>query len=400
MAVVIVVVLAVGWAALATWRPAALRASIRESARRAEWNQAEDLLSRLAWYRRDDREARNLCIEAALSSGDPAAAARFLGGVPDRAPDVVEARLAQGRLWLQAFRPREAEAAFRGCLRRDPGSDAARLALIAILAIQGRAREYEAEAWALHDRGAEPLKALRLLAQAEPAIPPDTLSRTSDLGSLLRRCLAADPLDPLTRIALARFEREGGRIDEALRLLEPFRGDAWAPSEARLELAACLLDDGEAERLDRFFSDLPGPLEGLSQYWMLRGEWAHLSGRPPEALTCFRTAVRLDPRDPEAHYRLGRALRAAGREHEAAAEMEVARKAQELKDLVSKIPDTTRDADVLAGAGRLCALIGRDREARAWLQLALEVNPGYTEARAALEDLRRPTVNTSNASTR
>jgi tetratricopeptide (TPR) repeat protein len=320
--------------------------------------------------------------------------------VPDRAPDVVEARLAQGRLWLQAFHPREAEATFRGCLRRDPGSDAARLALIAILAIQGRAREYEAEAWALYDHGAEPLKALRLLAQAEPAIPPDTLSRTGDRGTILRRCFAADPLDPHTRIALARFERGDGRIDEALRLLDPFPGETKAPSEARLEFVACLLDAGEVERLDRFFSDSAGPLEGFSRYWLLRGEWARLAGRASEALTCFRTAVDLDPRDPEAHYRLGRSLRAAGSEREGVAEMEVARKAQELKDVVAEIPDWTRDTALLTRAGQICAEIGRNREARAWLGLALRVDPGCTEARAALTELERPAVNSSSASSR
>src|SRR5262249_4972110 len=154
------------------------------------------------------------------------------------------------------------------------------------------------------------------------------------------------------------------------------------------------------ECLDRFFADAPGPLEHLSRYWLLRGEWAQLCRRSPEALSCFRTAVGLDPRSPEVRYRLGRALRAAGLETEAAAEMEISRRAQELKDIVAQIPDTTRNPALLARAGRLCALIGRDREARGWLALALRVDPAHTEARAALEGLNRPTVDKSNPSAR
>ena len=132
---------------------------------------------------------------------DPTAAAALLARVPASSPDAVEARLSQGRLLMQAFRPREAEAAFRDCLRLDPGSDAARLALIAILAVQNRSRDYKAEAWRLVDRGDEPIKALRLLAQSAPSIPPDTFTRAADIDDVLRRCLAADAEDVQTRLA-------------------------------------------------------------------------------------------------------------------------------------------------------------------------------------------------------
>ena len=73
-----------------------------------------------------------------------------------------------------------------------------RQALIAILAVQHRSRDYEAEAWALFDRGGEPIKALRLLAEAAPTIPPDTFARTADLGDVLRRAW------PPTRMTRAR----------------------------------------------------------------------------------------------------------------------------------------------------------------------------------------------------
>ena len=241
------------------------------------------LLDRLSWYKPDDRNVLHLQVQAALGRGEPAVAARLLARVPSSAPDAVEARLAQGRLLMEAFLPREAEAAFRDCLRLDPEADAARLALIAILAVQRRSRDYEAEAWALFDRGGEPLKALRLLAQAGPAIPPDTFTRSADLGDVLRRCLAADADDPHTRLALAHFERGRGRIDEALRLLEPCLRDPPSSPEAVLEWAACLLDEGEVDRLRPLFEDPADSLRGLASFWLLRGEWARRQGLEDDA---------------------------------------------------------------------------------------------------------------------
>lgn len=373
--IAVCIMLAGGWFGWSAWRSSQLRVQARDAIDRADWDRAEDRLTRLVWYHPTDAEALNLRIGVALSRGEPALAATLLSTVPESDSRALEARITAGRLWLQAFHPREAEAAFRAALRLRPDSDAARLALIAILAIQGRAADYEAEAWALHDHGVEPIKALRLLAQAAPAIPPDTLARTADDGTVLRLAFDADPDDAYTRIALARFERARGKTEIARGLLEPLRGVASVPPESQVEWAACLLDDNDTDHLEAFFSEAPGPLDRMAGYWMLRGEWADRNGQADEAVSCFRTAVDRDPRDPAAHYRLGRALRAVGRQDEAVAEMDVARQAQELKDLVAKISDSSRNADLLSRASQICAAIGRDREANAWLALAQRADP-------------------------
>lgn len=386
VAVTAVAILAGGaWSAWSAWRSADLREKARAAAIRADWDRAAALLGRLAWYSPRDRKILGLRVQAALGRGDPIAAARLLALVPDSSPDAADARLSRGRLLIQAFRLREAEVAFRDCLRIDPSRDEARLALIAILAVQHRARDYEAEAWALHDRGSEPIKALRLLAQAAPAIPPDTFTRTADMGDVLRRCLEADGDDRQTRLALARFERGRGEIDAALRLLEPaIRGPSVDP-ETWLEWAACLLDEGEAEPLRPRFEHPEPTMRGLGEFWLLRGEWARRLGRDAEALDNYREAIRLDPRSADAYYRLGTALRDAG--PEAARCREVARKARELKDVVAGVSDRSRDPGQLAHVGDLCREIGRDREARAWYALALRSDPARPEARRGLASL-------------
>jgi len=379
--------LAAGWMVWTAWRSANLRARAQSAAGRADWDRAAKLLDRLSWYKPDDRNVLRLRVQAALGRGDLVVAAKLLARVPSSAAEAVEARLAQGRLLIQAFLLREAEAAFRDCLRLDPKVDEARLALIAILAVQRRGSDYETEAWALLEKGAEPIKALRLLAQAAPAIPPDTFTRTADMGDVLRRCLAADPDDPNTRLALAHFERGRGRVDEALRVLEPclLNPESSTRALALLEWAACLLDDGELDRLRSLFEHPADSVRGLGKFWLLRGEWARREGLEAEALDNYREAIRLDPRSSDAYYRLGLALREAG--PEAARCLEVSQKARDLKDFVARISDRSRDPAQLVRAGRLCAEIGRYREARAWFSVALRANPRHAEARAALETL-------------
>lgn len=367
---VIALALTVGWWGWSRWRAGGLRAEAGRAAGRGEWARAGDLLDRLAWYAPRDRQVLGLRVRAAFGRGDPLGAARFLATTPDSAPEAVDARLSAGRIFLESFRPREAEAALRDGLRIDPEADDLRLALLAVLGSQYRGREYEAEAWALLDRGREPVKALRLLAQAAPAIPADTFARTADLGDVLLRCHEADPDDPHARLALAHFERGRGRVAEALALLAPLLAAPPAPPEATLEWVACLLDEGEIERLDPLFTRPPESLRGLAALWILRGEWARRGGRDVDALDDYREAVRLDPRPADAHYRLARALQAVGDEAGAARERAAARAARELIDLVATIPDRPRDPAPLDRAASLCAEAGRDREARAWRSLA------------------------------
>ena len=125
------------------------------------------------------------------------------------------------------------------------------------------------------------------------------------MGDVLRRCLIADADDEHTRLALAHFERGRGRIDEALRLLEPSLRTAPANPEVVLEWAACLLDEGEGDRLRSLFENPEDSLRGLGSFWLLRGEWARRQGLEAEALENYREAIRLDPRSPDAYYRLG-----------------------------------------------------------------------------------------------
>jgi tetratricopeptide (TPR) repeat protein len=345
--------------------------------------QADSLLSKLAWYAPEDRTLLSIRMQAALKRGDVVGAARLLARVPSSDVDASEIRLQQARLLIQAFCPRDAETALRECLTLEPGNDSARMTLIAIFALQHRARDYEREAWRLFDQGGEPIKALRLLAQAAPTIPPDTFTRTADIGDVLRQCLAADPDDPYTQLALGRFERERGAIDEALRLIEPCLKIATIYSDASIEWAMCLLDEGALDELHPYFEQPAESVRNLASFRFLRGEWSRRQGRIAQAIDDYRQAIRLDPRLAEAHYRLGLSLPKT--DPEAARLLEIPRKARELKDAVTDVSDSSRDSSQLARIGRLCAEIGRLREASAWLTLALKYDPNEVAIRESLK---------------
>jgi tetratricopeptide (TPR) repeat protein len=168
-------------------------------------------------------------------------------------------------------------------------------------------------------------------------------------------------------------------------VIEPCLLNPESRTRALLEWAACLLEDGELDRLRPLFERPTDALRGIGAFWLLHGEWARRQGLEAEALDNYREAIRLDPRSADAHYRLGLALRQTG--PEATRCLEVAQKARDLKNLVAQISDRSRDTERLVRAGRLCADIGRYREARAWFSVALKSNPRHAEARACLETL-------------
>lgn len=379
----VVILTAGGWKGWKAWRSADLRSRLRAAVVGSDQAQIAKLLKRLAWYIPDDRAVLNMQVQNALQRSEPVEAARLLARVPSSAPDVAEIRLQQARLLIQAFRPREAEAALRDCLDLDPGNDPARMTLIAIFALQHRARDYDDEAWRLFDQGSEPIKALRFLAQAAPVIPPDTFTRTADLGDVLRQCLSADPNDLYTRLALCRFERERGAIAEARGLVEPCLKVPEIYPDASIEWALCLLDEGDLDGLRPYFDQPSASVRNLGSFRFLRGEWFRRQGLTAQSVDDYREAIRLDPRSADAYYRLGLALRdnVAG----ASRYLDVAKKARELKDAVTDVSDRSRDPLQLAHVGRLCAEIGRVREARAWFSLALKYDPNQAAIRKDLQ---------------
>jgi tetratricopeptide (TPR) repeat protein len=373
-----------GWLGWSAYRSALLWKAALAAVEVKAWDRVEAALASRAWYRPSDLDAIKLRVEAALQSGDRNAAVCALSTVPEWSELAESAHSMRGRLLKELYRPAEAIDELRACLRLNPRRVEAYRELIAIFGIQRRAREQEEQLWALHDRSGAAIAALRMLAQPIPIIPPGTLAKGTDEGTVLRRCLDTRPHDQFLRAPLAYFLRNRGQVAEARALLEPWLAGPRSDAEMRIEDVACMLDQGEVAAARRWFEPLNEWLGAHPRYWLLRGDWCRMQDRHAEAVESYREAVGRDPRSGEARYRLAQALRAAGLTRDANETIAHHQRLLRLSLLAGRISETAPDPNMLAQAARLCHDLGRDREARGWYAAVLRVAPSDGEARRFL----------------
>ena len=178
--------------------PEKLAADAREAIKRQQWPRAEQLLNRLALERPFTSADIGLRAQVELAIGRADAAVDLLRGIPETDPDAAGARLVAGQIENARHRARGAEALFRESLRLDPKLAVARRELILLYAMQARRAELNAQ--------------YRALAELVPLEYDDVFLWTNSFENLwvnntikspLEQCLAADPEDRLSRLALA-----------------------------------------------------------------------------------------------------------------------------------------------------------------------------------------------------
>jgi tetratricopeptide (TPR) repeat protein len=289
--------------------------------------------------------------------------------MPENARDAGQSYEKQGFLLRDLYRLDEAEAAFRRAIKVDPSLLEARRALIALLGLERRGTEQETELWGLLERTPRTAEALRVLAQAGPAIPPDGLPPGLDEGQALERVLRAEPTNDHARAALASYYRGRGDFQSAERLLSE------APRKTgviELESKALAIDNGDLDSGESYFERPRSPVspEILPRFYRLQGDWWEAKGDLAQALDAYRRALKADPRSVELKYRTGRVLAALKRQKEAEPYLTYAQKTLTLKNLVARLPDDNPDPRLCAEAEALCRDMGREAEAEAWKKLA------------------------------
>lgn len=373
-----------------------------------------------ARLRQSPHEAQSRLLLARLlaSRGLTAQAAEQLRAVPYWWPDKADCLFREGQAWLSIDRARDAERAWLAYLEDDPNHPTEKVAageveteLINLYGVEDRWPEARAIVWSSYNRVTSPagkreLTLMALRTRIERVAPEDALPR-------LRRFVAADPGDMQARLALARVAQEGGKRDESDTALAACL-KTWPdhPDVRRTQLEI-LAARGESPELTALVGHPPESYKSLALYWHLIGQRAFSEKRWDTAADAYRSALRINPSEPQDVYRLAMTEKQLGqtshaqtllKQHAAmeAASSALTRTVNVYLDATSSepppgTPSPSQAADKLAA---ICRTLRWDREAAAWARLAGAVATEAVTAEPAARDLGENRISKISAGAR
>jgi len=178
------------------------------------------------------------------------------------------------------------------------------------------------------------------------------------------------PYNAAPMIGLAKCYRSQGQIDDARRLLETV---VAIPHDALVQ---------GYQRVDE-------PLEGLPAHYEL-GSLLSALGDYAAALALLDQAVAADPRNLEARYARGVALRGAGRLDEGGAELEAVASARKALSEADRLVDRLNPEEPMIAErfriGELYMQYGSKKRGEMWLKAALSYSPQLKRAHELLAD--------------
>jgi tetratricopeptide (TPR) repeat protein len=356
-------------------RPDELAAKSRLALKNRQWSRAESLLKRVARGRAPTADDIALRAELEFGRGRVDQAVTLLTATPESDPKAGRSRLVAGQIEMTRDRAVPAEALFLEAIRLDPSLTQARRELILLYAMQARRADLNVQ--------------FRALAELEPLDFDDVFLWTNSLedrwvNDLIRphleRFLAADPLDRVSRLALAAVVLRAGNLDNCEALLRALPDSDADARVLRARLALFRLQDGAAHVLVA-----EGPIEHL-ELALLRGQSAVQENNPAAAARQFRLALQLDPANRTALEGLSIVLKQLGDTKAAAPIQKRAEQWRHLTSLLqkSKTFDLRHDKTLITQLGEACEALGQQPEARAWYRLALGLDPLDQDVQRAL----------------
>lgn len=300
--------------------------------------------------------------------------------VPDDHETAAQARLLTGQVELRRFRLRFAGDAIRAAIRINPRLVQPHRELIYIYGLQLRRAELQSEFLALSSLKDLTFQEVFLWCQLR-----DESWNPYAAALILSKCVAADPGDRWSRMALAENNRRMGLLDEAEAALEGLRESDPDVLAAHAQIAFDRQEDVRAERL---LASGPANDPALA---LMRGRLALARRDNPTALHHFRLAFAADPDRRETLSGLIAALLRTGDDKAAASLREVAAHREKLGSLMQRAAmDGAQDDPALPRLlGAACEVAHRNPEARAWYKLAISRDPLDPDAQRGLFRLRR-----------
>ena len=303
------------------------------------------------WTATRDRRWKDSIQKAAASKRWSEVEAGLGGWLKEHPGDGDAWEMLGGLLWDQS-RPEDALDAFRQVRPADEGWVHAQT-MIGEIAV---ARHDLAEAERSFRRAAEggrravePLKRLSslLVLERRPAEARDVLRRlftisrdprflaesilVSQLESEIRDAspdleedLRHAPEDPWLRRAWGLFLLSHTRPAEALDYLEAAAFAFDDDPLGRFALAECRMEMGVSQDDLSILGPMPRHAPDIARWWVLRSRLAEAWGHGDDVIACLREAVSADPRNAEAHYRLGQAMMHRGQQQGAQSHLDLA----------------------------------------------------------------------------
>jgi predicted Zn-dependent protease len=376
----------VGTAALGAWGawsrsgadPERIRRETEADLRAGRYEHAAAALARLR-----DLTPRDYLLKAQVQTGlghrDQALAE--LARIPDDDPAAPRARLLAGQIELGRDRVHRAARALLAAVALDPTLVEAHRTLIFINGILLRRRELNEHFQALARLA--PMTFHEVFAWC---VTRNTVWESHERAGVLKRCVAADPDDPWSRLALAEVLRQIGRRDEAAKMLAAL---PESDPDARVVRARMALDRGDDRAAQAI---LAGGAVDHPDLARLRGQFALAHGDGPAAVRHFRAAYSTLPDDRDTVVGLGAALALVGDRAAAAPFLRDSKAYDTLGALLTRAanPANRKDAALMRALGAACEAVHRLPEARAWYDLAVQTDPLDEEAQKALYRLRIP----------
>ncbi|MDA1017462.1 MAG: FG-GAP-like repeat-containing protein, partial [Planctomycetota bacterium] len=278
----------------------------------------------------------------------------------------------------------KAEAHFRTVLQFAPDHRNALIQFASLLGLEARRREAVPLVLQLFRQGEFTEDFLALLQSDDAALSNlETLNRYREVS----------PTSPAVLVGLAWHARHDKDNAKAIELLEQALDSNPRFGEAQTALADLLWVMGQFDKLRQLLSATPSRDADDPRLWVARGRLAERDGQNRAAIRCFWEALREDPTNIDATYKLFRLLSEA--EHQQAAEelREHMQELQTLRELIYLV--VSKDHTSLEPIRKLVAQlrkVGRPWEAWAWCKVARKSAanvPWAVEQEAAIHELIR-----------
>ncbi|MCY2993703.1 MAG: FG-GAP-like repeat-containing protein [Planctomycetota bacterium] len=293
-------------------------------------------------------------------------------------PATAQAAYAAAERELAAGRVAAAEQHLRQALQLDLSCENAEYRLAYLLGCEGRCWEAESFLLAGVRQGRFTLHHLVLLGALEPVIRDPALVQLSQAG---------ESGDLLPLLGVARTAIKENQTDRAWSLLRRILAARPECLEAQARWGSLLLD-GEPDDFLDWHNQLPTSADEHPEIWVVRGAWARDHNEPRVAVRCLLQAVRLAANHYVAHLELGRLFSSLGNAEQGRLFSERAEQLRQLGFLVDEIYRDPQNPALLQRAAELTETLGRLWEARAWAELALQLQPYLDWAQATVRRLR------------